>query len=409
MKIQSLKLTNHPVFKKNSTFTFFEQTETAIPKIFFLVGDNGAGKTQILDALHYSSSVERHTVTYKAETGFKTTPYVYEQVKQYYSSIEINFKNSEVTNITSSNTKEDELIFEKSDSIDKIIPQLLIDINSHDNSEIASWVKLNPNCIPNLDQMNIKLKRFTNAFDKMYDGSKKFKKISLVDHQYVVLFEDSEGKEVKLDDLSTGEKQIIFRIGDILKNLNSLNGAIVLIDEPETSLHPKWQQKYVQFLLDIFKDKDVQIIIATHSPYILKGLKEDESVCLKVNRNQNEIAEKIGYLPNTTSKPSLNLINYYAYGVFDESLHIELFDAVMFKFNKDFGPMNHELLIRGIRDATPFNTTVRSEKYKTIGTLVTETLPICIRNKTHHPIETARSYTQQELKESIEILLNLLQ
>ena len=246
MKIQSLKLTNHPVFKPNSTFTFFEQTETAIPKVFFLVGDNGAGKTQILDAIHYSSSVEKHTTIYKTQTGFKSTPNLGEHVKQYYSSIEINFKNSKVATITSSTTKDEGLLFEKSDSLDKIIPQLLVDIDSQDNSEIANWVKLNPNCIPNFNQINIKLKRFINAFDKMYDGSKKFKKISLVDHQYVVLFEDSEGKEVKLDDLSTGEKQIIFRVGDILKNLNSLNGAIVLIDEPETSLHPKWQQKYVQ-------------------------------------------------------------------------------------------------------------------------------------------------------------------
>lgn len=47
--------------------------------------------------------------------------------------------------------------------------------------------------------------------------------------------------------------------------------SIILIDEPENSLHPKWQTEYVRRLSELFYYYQPKIVIATHSPLILNG------------------------------------------------------------------------------------------------------------------------------------------
>ena len=59
-------------------------------------------------------------------------------------------------------------------------------------------------------------------------------------------------KEISIDSLSTGEKQIVFRGAYLLKNQKILNGGIVLIDEPELSMHPLWQEKILDYYRRIY-------------------------------------------------------------------------------------------------------------------------------------------------------------
>jgi predicted ATPase len=47
--------------------------------------------------------------------------------------------------------------------------------------------------------------------------------------------------------------------------------TVILIDEPENSLHPRWQKEYAKILLDIFYLYQPKIIIATHSPLVVNG------------------------------------------------------------------------------------------------------------------------------------------
>jgi len=82
------------------------------------------------------------------------------------------------------------------------------------------------------------------------------------------IFESFNGKKVKLKELSAGEKNLFYR-SSYLKMMN-LNESILLIDEPEVSLHPAWQQK----ILGLYKNagKNNQVIMATHSPFILSSV-----------------------------------------------------------------------------------------------------------------------------------------
>jgi len=83
------------------------------------------------------------------------------------------------------------------------------------------------------------------------------------------IFENSLGKEFDINGLASGEKQLFLR-GLSLKFLEA-NNSIILIDEPEISLHPEWQQKIIKVYENIGINN--QLIIATHSPHIVGDIK----------------------------------------------------------------------------------------------------------------------------------------
>ena len=47
--------------------------------------------------------------------------------------------------------------------------------------------------------------------------------------------------------------------------------SLLILDEPETNLHPKWQNEYAKLLCNLVKS-NIKIIIATHSPYMISAL-----------------------------------------------------------------------------------------------------------------------------------------
>ena len=72
-----------------------------------------------------------------------------------------------------------------------------------------------------------------------------------------------------LDLASSGELSLL--ASDVYIATQIHQGDFILIDEPENSLHPRWQREYCSRLLDQFYLHDPRIIIATHSPHIVEG------------------------------------------------------------------------------------------------------------------------------------------
>lgn len=114
-----------------------------------------------------------------------------------------------------------------------------------------------------------KFKQLYNAFfeEKEFLGVKDFEPLFKI---------KATGEIHSADELSAGEKQIFFRGGSLLRM--ELNDSIILIDEPELSLHPEWQQKILEFYKGIGENN--QIIIATHSPHIVSSCKKEEVIVL---------------------------------------------------------------------------------------------------------------------------------
>lgn len=90
----------------------------------------------------------------------------------------------------------------------------------------------------------------------------------------------TEFKDIKF--LSSGEQQILILFSYIA--FNSDDGRIFIIDEPELSLHIKWQEDFLDYL-DKITPKSTQLILATHSPILAGKKKEKAKVLLPYNLN----------------------------------------------------------------------------------------------------------------------------
>jgi predicted ATP-binding protein involved in virulence len=71
------------------------------------------------------------------------------------------------------------------------------------------------------------------------------------------------------DKLSSGEQNELILIFELL--FKSEPNALILIDEPEISLHIAWQQQFLEDMEAISNLTNVKIMIATHSPDIING------------------------------------------------------------------------------------------------------------------------------------------
>lgn len=101
------------------------------------------------------------------------------------------------------------------------------------------------------------------------------------------IFKNSAGKIFDINHLSSGEKQLFIR-AMALRMLNA-NNSVILIDEPEISLHPGWQQKIVKVYEKIGNNN--QIIIATHSPHIVASVPKENIKLLKRINGQIKVVE----------------------------------------------------------------------------------------------------------------------
>jgi len=77
------------------------------------------------------------------------------------------------------------------------------------------------------------------------------------------------GKPIPLLEACSGELWFITTVAFISTNINP--GSVIAIDEPDTSLHPTWQQSYVKTLLELFYLYNPRIVLSTHSPIIISG------------------------------------------------------------------------------------------------------------------------------------------
>lgn len=81
------------------------------------------------------------------------------------------------------------------------------------------------------------------------------------------IFESYDGSPIDPELLSSGEQHELVLLHEFLFRTEA--GSIVLVDEPEISLHVQWQRNFVEDLIAISKLVGFQFIIATHSPQIV--------------------------------------------------------------------------------------------------------------------------------------------
>lgn len=97
----------------------------------------------------------------------------------------------------------------------------------------------------------------------------------------------AEGEGVAVDDLSSGQLQMLNTLLNLA--LCVRDDTLVLIDEPENSLHPEWQREYISLLRrSIACAKRCHVVIATHSPLVASGVQRNEGSLIGLKKNEED-------------------------------------------------------------------------------------------------------------------------
>lgn len=304
MKIKNVKIGKNKVLK-NIDISF--EKDNQILDTIVIAGSNGSGKTTLLESIC---------------SYFKTTIFPLNE-KEMNVQIDLFLENREekideniISELHSINYYKNKDINKYEEIINtlKILPKLIyvpaeIDfnevktettnykseykffniVNSYIIKDIPSYISSRIYYIANTEE-NLTLKEvkekvnaeINGVFD-ILDLDVKLTGLSK-DEKNMPIFVNSSGDEFDINELSSGEKQLFLRTLAI-KMLEPEN-SIILIDEPELSLHPKWQQR----IIDVYKKigKNNQIIVATHSPHVL-GSVSNENIFLLSKNKKGEI------------------------------------------------------------------------------------------------------------------------
>lgn len=267
----------------------------------FITGDNGYGKTSILRALLLGlvgkSEFREAEIEENTRIELKTIP----PIKRRYAD---GFRRLFKFNVLGSHYHTSYLKFiaaygaKRTELSDRIISSVAdnlyekVDLLYDFETQLKDWM-LFP------EKNNEKIEILTSVLKIIVPS---LSRIEIeIESSRVIYFEksntDEELNPVYFNQLAMGIRSIMAMVADIIFRLTDFNlenikdnevtnlEGIVLIDEFDNHLHPKWQRMLVEKLTEIFPK--VQFIVSTHSPIPLLGAPKN-SVVIKVDRTKEE-------------------------------------------------------------------------------------------------------------------------
>ncbi|GAA6325649.1 hypothetical protein F350042L8_27470 [Fusobacterium ulcerans] len=371
MKIKSIEIENNKALK-NIKINFEKENE--ILNTVVIAGSNGSGKTTLLESIwkyFNNEAVYRQDIGIKAElflendeqkinkyllsglnllmhykeTDFNKYQNIVENIKVIpkliYIPTEINF--NEVKTKTTTLHRDYEFF-------NIVNSKMIEDIPSY----IASRITYLANTEENLTMKEVK-EKVNSEINRIFEILELDVKLTGLskDERSMPVFTNSSGDEFDINQLSSGEKQLFLRTLAI-KMLEPEN-SIILIDEPELSLHPKWQQRIIEIYQRIGKNN--QIIVATHSPHILGSVPRESIILLSKNEN--------GEVISTTGEEL-----YTSYGQPVDRILEDIMGLETTRNPKVFDLLNE---VRKLVDENQYETDNFKEKYSELKSILGET------------------------------------
>lgn len=120
---------------------------------------------------------------------------------------------------------------------------------------------------------------------------------------------NSDGAIIYFDKMSSGERQFLFYMSTILYHVRNLDSVVddtesvhynyvnIILEEVELYFHPEYQREFIDKLINYLKKsqfnriKHFNIIVVTHSPFILSDIPRDNVLFLREGKNDNEACD----------------------------------------------------------------------------------------------------------------------
>ena len=173
---------------------------------------------------------------------------------------------------------------------------------------------LDKSLFDNIDLLtfNLNFSDSSNPSNKYLDNLEEIKilrSMNLISLKELRLWKN-KSSSISFEETSSGERAILMNILGISTEIR--DNSLICIDEPELSLHPKWQEKYMKLLMNTFSDyKKCHFVIATHSPSIISDLSENNCYILNMDDNKTYYADK--YVNRSSDFQLVNLFKVPGY------------------------------------------------------------------------------------------------
>lgn len=208
------------------------------------------------------------------------------------------------------------------------------------------------------------------------------------------------GRAKTADQRSDGFKQFVsFLLTVSAQNKNEeLANTILLLDEPETHLHPQAQEYLLSELVKITKNARNNIVFfATHSNYMID--KSNLGRNLKVFK-LNDFTSHTQFDSRATSYAG---VTYEVFDILNTDYHNELYGILHSRYQEELPEDPNKAGIKNFDTGYLKNILNLPLDKPWKGNPFQVTLPTFVRNCIHHP-EAGSTYTQEELRHSIETL-----
>jgi predicted ATP-dependent endonuclease of OLD family len=211
---------------------------------------------------------------------------------------------------------------------------------------------------------------------------------------------DSGGKAKTADQRSDGFKQFVsFLLTISAQNKNDqLSNSLLLLDEPETHLHPQAQEYLLAEIKKISKnDRNNIVIFATHSNFMID--KEDLSRNFRTTKDLE--ATKIERFSKNAS--SYSGVNFEVFGISSSDYHSELYSKLHLQYQLHDQEDQQRLQIQSFDDGFFYTLHNQKQNRPSKKKINRVTLSTYIRNCIHHS-DNGDRYTADELFKSIKIM-----
>lgn len=287
-----------------------QDKNSKISKEIYLLGENGDGKTVLLLALF--SAFKYHTVSAKRQITEVSD--LIQKVKETniegFDNLERRYTLEaapEFANFFAYGTHRGRYSTETDKSTYERYGFMTLFNNDMTLPDPSDWLAkqfLSSNGRPELSKENLEKVLSSLLENKV--------QIKLNAEQQIVYYE--KGYQLTLKELSEGYRSVIIFVCDLLIKLSQscVEGhdvfkehGVVLIDEIDQHLHPRWQLKIVQKLRKLFPN--IQFIMTTHSPVIVLG-SSDDAVFFRVERQEGSTTVSEPYYRSSMDKMMLNTL-----------------------------------------------------------------------------------------------------
>ena len=145
------------------------------------------------------------------------------------------------------------------------------------------------------------------------------RRLNVIREIRVLLRRKDDGNEIEIRHASSGQLSLISSMLYLITNVGE--DPLIIIDEPENSLHPSWQRDYIGKILAAMNFRTASLVVATHAPLVVTGALASSPDLVSVFQVREGVPRRIAIKTDGESSNSIEQVLWLAFDVVTPANH----------------------------------------------------------------------------------------